>query len=270
MNKKTKLKLNETLDKALEPPKKRDISKLDELLSPYDVPDKPLLEIVPRVDHSTSSKVDHSTIDDLVEYTDHSTTPPKIRVDHSTTPPKTEQPLHQNKMVEWRKKDRHSKNKQRIQPSIDKAILKQIRRFIEKNEMELGEYFEMLALHHLDMVYSTNNESTTPQIDKKIIYRANISIINLYQTYLKRNKWTWNDDKEASRYSDAQIEAIEVAMIRTLIRAKNQVRTFKYFVPEIEIELAQTLDEKTRQIQLASARLMYSKFKQGIEVDAMG
>ncbi len=262
MNKKTKLKLSETLNKALEPPKKRDLSKLDELLDLYDVPDKPQLEIVP--------KIDHSTADDLVEYTNHSTTPPKTRVDHSTTPPKIEQPLHQNKVVGYRKKDRHSKNKQRVQPSIDKAILKQIRRFIEENEMELGEYFEMLALHHLEMVYSTKNKSTTPQIDKMIIYRSSVTIINLYQTYLKKNRWTWNDDKEASRYSDSQIEIIEVAMIRTLIRAKNQVRTFKYFVPEIEIELAQTLDEKTRKIQLASARLLYGKFKQGIKVDAMG
>ncbi|MDQ3018876.1 MAG: hypothetical protein M3Q64_03330 [bacterium] len=45
MNKKTKLKLNETLDKALEPPKKRDLSKLDELLNPYDVSEKPHFEV---------------------------------------------------------------------------------------------------------------------------------------------------------------------------------------------------------------------------------
>ena len=37
MNKKTKAKLNETLNKALEAPKKRDLSKLDALLNPYDV-----------------------------------------------------------------------------------------------------------------------------------------------------------------------------------------------------------------------------------------
>ncbi len=229
----------------------------------------PVSEILNFPLKETEGEIDHSTTENLVEYTNHSTTPPIIPVDHSTTPPKTEQPLHQNKVVEYRKKDRHSKNKQRVQPSIDKVILKQIRRFIEKNEIELGEYFEMLALHHLEMVHSTENKSTTPQIDKMIIFRSSVTIINLYETYLEKNKWTWNDDKEASRFSDAQIEAIEVAMIRTLIRAKNQVRTFKYFVPEIEIELAQALDPKTRQIQLASARLMYSKFKQGIKVDAL-
>lgn len=36
MNKKTKLKLNETLDKALEPPKRKNLSHLDALLSQYD------------------------------------------------------------------------------------------------------------------------------------------------------------------------------------------------------------------------------------------
>ncbi len=49
MNKKTKLKLNETLNKALEPPRNRDKSKLDELLNLYDVQEKPRLEIVPEV-----------------------------------------------------------------------------------------------------------------------------------------------------------------------------------------------------------------------------
>ncbi len=41
MNKKTRLKLNETLNKALEPPRNRDKSKLDELLNLYDVQEKP-------------------------------------------------------------------------------------------------------------------------------------------------------------------------------------------------------------------------------------
>jgi hypothetical protein len=46
MNKKTRLKLDETLNKALEPPRTRDKSKLDELLNLYDVQEKPRLEIV--------------------------------------------------------------------------------------------------------------------------------------------------------------------------------------------------------------------------------
>ncbi len=49
MNKKTKLKLNETLNKALEPPRTRDKSKLDELLNLYDVQEKPKLEMVSEV-----------------------------------------------------------------------------------------------------------------------------------------------------------------------------------------------------------------------------
>lgn len=46
MNKKTKAKLNETLNKALEAPKKRDLSKLDALLNPYDVPENKPPEVV--------------------------------------------------------------------------------------------------------------------------------------------------------------------------------------------------------------------------------
>ncbi len=46
MNKKTKAKLNETLNKALEAPKKRDLSKLDALLNPYDVPEIKSSEII--------------------------------------------------------------------------------------------------------------------------------------------------------------------------------------------------------------------------------
>jgi hypothetical protein len=45
MNKKTKLKLNETLDKALEPPKRKDKNVLDEMLSQYVVEETPKLEI---------------------------------------------------------------------------------------------------------------------------------------------------------------------------------------------------------------------------------
>jgi hypothetical protein len=48
MNKKTKLKLNETLDKALEPPKRKDKNVLDEMLSQYVVEEAPKLEIVPQ------------------------------------------------------------------------------------------------------------------------------------------------------------------------------------------------------------------------------
>src|SRR4051812_40828426 len=42
MKKKTKLILNETLDKAISPPKKRDLSKLDSLLEEYHEPAKPI------------------------------------------------------------------------------------------------------------------------------------------------------------------------------------------------------------------------------------
>lgn len=210
----------------------------------------------------------HSTKADLVDSTRNSTTPPKKFLDNSTTPPVKQIQLHQNNAVELRKKDRHSKNKQRIQPSIDKAILKQIRRFLEKNGMELGEYFEMLALHHLDLVNSTKNESDTPQIDKKIIYRSNISLINLYEKYLPKNKWTWNDDKEGARFSVEQIETIEVAMIRTLIRANKPIRTFKYFLSEIDYELSLGQSENIRKIQLSSSRKRYDDFVKGIETDS--
>lgn len=43
MKKKTKLILNETLDKAISPPKKRDLSKLDTLLEEYHEPVKPIV-----------------------------------------------------------------------------------------------------------------------------------------------------------------------------------------------------------------------------------
>jgi hypothetical protein len=213
-------------------------------------------------------KNDHSTNASLVNSSHHSTTPPKNLLDNSTTPPVEQIQLHQSNAVELRKKDRHSKNKQRVQPSIDKAILKQIRRFLDKNGMELGEYFEMLALHHLDLVNPTKNGSDTPQIDKKIIYRSSSTIINLYEKYLPKNKWTWNDDKEGARFSDEQIETIEVAMIRTLIRAKKPIRTFKYFLSEIDYELSLDQSENIRKIQLSSARKRYEDFVKGIEIDS--
>jgi hypothetical protein len=45
MNKKTKLKLNETLNKALEPPKRKNLNQLDELLNQYTAEDKSQIEI---------------------------------------------------------------------------------------------------------------------------------------------------------------------------------------------------------------------------------
>jgi hypothetical protein len=219
-------------------------------------------------DQIQEPKIEHSTSSNLVDSSHHSTTPPKTSTHHSTTPPEKQLQLHQNSAVELRKKDRHSKNKQRVQPSIDKTILKQIRRFLDKNGMELGEYFEMLALHHLDLVNSTNSKSDTPQIDKKIIYRSSSSLINLYEKYLPKNSWTWNDDKEGARFSDEQIETIEVAMIRTLIRAKKPIRTFKYFLSEIDYELSLGQSAKIRTIQLASARKRYDDFLKGVEIDS--
>lgn len=231
------------------------------------VDEKPA-EKLPEMVESTSPVLPHSTRPVLVESSVESTRLENDALVESTTPTILKTGVHQKQVVDSRKIDRHSKHKTRIQPRIDKAILKKIKGFCAKNEMELGEYIEMLALYHLELVESTKNESRSPQIDKMILYRSSGLIINLYETMMKKNRWTWNDDKEASRFSDDQIEAIEVAMIRTVLRAKQPIRTFKYFIPEIELELAMDVKPEVRTIQLASARKLLEMHRQGIPVDA--
>jgi hypothetical protein len=219
---------------------------------------------------STSKQLSHSTNTNLAESLVESTKAVNNNLVDSTSPPELKAGVHQKSTVDSRKNDRHNKNKTRIQPRIDKVILKKIKGFCVKNGMELGEYIEMLALHHLELVESTKRETRSPQIDKTIHYRSSSLIINLYETMMKKNRWTWNDDKEAARFSDDQIDAIECAMIRTIIRAKQPIRTFKYFIPEIEIELAMNVSPELRLMQLAQARKVLEMHRQGIEIDAFG
>ena len=267
MKKKTKLILNATLDKAISPPKKRDLSKLDSLLEEYHDASKPNT-LKENAAHSSLTKTVDSTTPILVESSVESTARFGPVLVESTTPPNLRAGVHQKIVVDSRKTDRHNKNKVRIQPRIDKKILKRIKGFCEKKGFELGEYIEMLALHHLDLVDSTKTQKVESTDDKTIIFRANILIINLYETLTKKNRWTWNDDKEAFRFSESSIESIEVAMIRTIVRAKQPIRSFKYFVPEIELELAINVAPDLRVIQLASARKLFEMYLQGIPVEA--
>ena len=208
-----------------------------------------------------------STTSNLVDSFVESTSHPKSKLVDSTTPPISAKGVHQKKVVDSRKTDRHNKNKTRIQPRIDKRILRRIKSFCVQTGIELGEYIERLALHHLELVDSTKEKRETPQIDKMITFRSCPSIINLYER-LTKNRWTWRDDKEASPYSEPDTNSIEIAMIRTLMRAKEKIGSFKYFIPEIEKELAMNFKPETKIVMLASAREALNAKRMGFEIDA--
>jgi DNA-binding transcriptional regulator GbsR (MarR family) len=149
MNKKTRLKLNETLNKALEPPRTRDKSKLDELLNLYDVQEKPRLEII------SEAKV-------LPNHTQPNPTQPK------TTQPKTTQP----KQVEISP----IKDFTKVPNSITKEAIPQ-------------KFFKGLSKHTYDILYRHTRGNIKPvrkiQLTKGEIMKLTGLSFNTIQTHIR-------------------------------------------------------------------------------------
>jgi hypothetical protein len=157
------------------------------------------------------------------------------------------------------KSDRHStdlvRQHFRIPPDLDKKF----RLFRAEQGLELQEFYQLAGVHFIESVGVHNVEGVdalaSHEDRRKMIWKASSTIINLYLQYLPDNKWKARDDREAKRYNDADPRLIELGILHALIRTEHRrIHSFKYFVEEIEENLAVPLADETLDVMLRRRR----------------
>lgn len=157
------------------------------------------------------------------------------------------------------KSDRHStdlvRQHFRIPPDLDKKF----RLFRAEQRLELQEFYQLAGVHFIEHVGAHNVEGVdalaSHEDRRKMIWKASSTIINLYLQYLPDNKWKARDDREAERYNDADPRLIELGILHALIRTEHRrIHSFKYFVEEIEENLAVPLADETLDVMLKRRR----------------
>lgn len=188
-------------------------------------------------------------------------------VDGKTATGKTRGRPPKKKTDGHRKGDRHSSNRARYDNRIDLLIYKQIKEFCVSRGIGQQEFAELSAVHFIrsnNVVDGHQNKKWTAhdfRLTIKDLYRTSAFIINLYQKLLPENRWKIADDREAERFNNADPRIVETAIIATMLRAKNKINSFKYFIPEIEYHLSMPLASETIDAMLSSARRLLGKIK---------
>ena len=165
----------------------------------------------------------------------------------------------QRRAKDAHKPDRHSaelvRQHFRIPPDLDKKF----RVFRAEQDLELQEFYMLAGVRFIESVDAHNAEGVdtlaSHEDRRKMMWKASHSIINLYLQYLPDNKWKARDDREAERYNDTDIRLVELGILHALIRTEHRkIHSFKYFVEEIEENLAVPLADETLNIMLKRRR----------------
>jgi hypothetical protein len=106
-----------------------------------------------------------------------------------------------------------------------------------------------------------------------IKFNTHSGIISLHAEYARAARWTAKDDLAGQEFNGADFRVVEIAMIRTAIRAgkrKTPIKWFRYFHDEIVLALEEysALDAALIDAVLTQARRMWQLHKQGHDVDA--
>lgn len=158
---------------------------------------------------------------------------------------------HRRKRVDSRKGDRHRSDKAPFNNRISQATLNRIKHFIVDHDLEQQEFTELAAIYFMDAVDSHQ----VPELDSKIalddrrkmiLFKTELSIINLYLRYNPDNRWKPGDDIEGQKYNGKDIRVIEIGIITTQFNAQfKRIHSFKYYATEIDIALETPLSEQT-------------------------
>ncbi len=172
----------------------------------------------------------------------------------------------QKEDIDIHKRDRHASNRIAFFARIAPDINKQIAMFLIEHRIEKQDFLERAAIHFMEFVDIQKSEKVDIKISlderRKMIWVTSPIIINLYLSYLPDNQWKARDDREASKYNGVDIRLVELGILHALLRTEHKrIHSFKYFVEEIEENIAVPLDDETINILLKHRRVQYQKKK---------
>ncbi len=159
-----------------------------------------------------------------------------------------------------KKKDRHSKHKTSFFTRIDPGIAQQIAVFCTHKGIDKQDFVELAAIHFIESadIHKSNDVDILISHDdrrKMILWKTSSTIINLYLKYLPENRWKPRDDREAERFNSVDIRIVELGILTALLRTEHKkIHSFKYFVDEIEENIAVPLESSTIDIMLKRRR----------------
>lgn len=139
----------------------------------------------------------------------------------------------------------------------DRHLLTDLRLACVKEGITLTHWFELQALAWLRSRETKTQRlgAQAPQIDRLTIRKEELSssIATLFKFWTKayndtaphhrepwRPTWTDRDATEAARFANANLEAIEVAILYVIMRGtagNRRIKTFRYYSEEIEAQL---------------------------------
>lgn len=171
-----------------------------------------------------------------------------------------------------RKGDRHKyddREQFNIRLSKDKA--RSINELCAKSGITKVEFWDLVATRILELVATdvATLGQTFPGLvatnvahdDSMMIFNTCDDIINAHARYAAKD-WTPSDDRVAAVYNEADFRIVEIAMIQVVEKklrgttSKQPIKSFNYFIPEIETlldqqkngELPPSLDEYHRYV----------------------
>jgi hypothetical protein len=185
-----------------------------------------------------------------------------------STNPKSGYP--QKEILNIYKKDRHDKNREAFFARIDPTISKKIKLFCVNQKIDKQEFLELSAIHYLEHVDIHNipfvDSLLSHEERRKMIWKCAPTIINLYLQYLPDNRWKARDDREAEKYNDVDIRLVELGILHALLRTEHKrIHSFKYFVEEIEENLAVPLDSETINMMLQRRRQQFQEKRRNLK-----
>lgn len=159
-----------------------------------------------------------------------------------------------------KKKDRHGGNKTSFFTRIDPAVAQQIALFCTQKGIDKQDFVELAAIHFIESadIHKSGDVDILISHDdrrKMMLWKTSSTIINLYLKYLPENRWKPRDDREAERYNAVDIRLVELGILTALLRTEHKkIHSFKYFVDEIEENIAVPLESSTIDIMLKRRR----------------
>lgn len=176
---------------------------------------------------------------------------------------------HQNhRVASHRKGDRHSKNKVLLGIRQTADIVRQVKEFCAKHNLQLQDFYELAASHYISHVASHQpaNELATmvaSQLahDDLMIFKTHDDIIMLFKQMTGR-KWTASDDRTAAPFNGVDRRLIEIGMINTVIQARGRrINSFAYFIPEIQTMIDLHVDNQNLDAYLRRRRELLTKYR---------
>lgn len=168
--------------------------------------------------------------------------------------------IHQSTKQQATRHGKHRDDRSNFFARIDPEIDRRIKVFCAERELDRASFLERAAIHLIDMV-AIHPEPLVAELQahddrrKMMVWKTLSPIINLYLQYLPDNRWKARDDREAEHYNDVDIRLVELGILHALLRTEQRkIHSFKYFVEEIEENLAVPLAGDTIDLMLRRRR----------------